>query len=348
MSNFKFPNQNELTKEQQTILNEENQVAIFGGAGTGKTIVSIHRHIKNWEKNIKSFLITYTHTLTHYFEEVLPSQNLEASKNVDNIDNFLKRLEKGEFSEIEELIIDEAQDVPIEIHKKLKKQFRISYSADDNQILYPYKSSRKAELLACYPENRIFLISQNFRNSYNILKFVDSVFPNRLSDELLEYSKKQYLLKNQKPYIYYSLNKTTLENYLVELIKNLPKKETVAILVPTKELILYYRKLFTQENIEFSSYYYRDNNKIKSQIRNNGISRIHLTPFKSSKGLEFDTVIIPDFQEFAFWKSEHKYAVKENDYYVGMTRAKSNLFLFTENISVIDYVDPATYTIETI
>jgi superfamily I DNA/RNA helicase len=93
---------------------------------------------------------------------------------------------------------------------------------------------------------------------------------------------------------------------------------------------------------------YRDNSKVKSQIRNNGISRIHLTPFKSSKGLEFDTVIIPDFQEFAFWKSEHKYAVKENDYYVGMTRAKSNLFLFTENISVIDYVDPATYTIETI
>ena len=95
MSNFKFPNQKQLTKEQQRILNEKNPVAIFGGAGTGKTIVSIHRHIENWKKNIKSFLITYTHTLTHYFEEVLPSQNLEASKNVDNIDNFLKRLEKG-------------------------------------------------------------------------------------------------------------------------------------------------------------------------------------------------------------------------------------------------------------
>ena len=81
MSDFKFPNQNELTDEQQRILNEKNQVAIFSGAGTGKTIVSIYRHIENWEdNNIKSFLITYTHTLTHYFEEVLPSQNLEASK----------------------------------------------------------------------------------------------------------------------------------------------------------------------------------------------------------------------------------------------------------------------------
>ena len=47
MSDFKFPNQNELTDEQQRILNEKNQVAIFGRAGTGKTIISIYRHIKN-------------------------------------------------------------------------------------------------------------------------------------------------------------------------------------------------------------------------------------------------------------------------------------------------------------
>ena len=348
MSNFKFPNQNELTKEQQRILNEKNQVAIFGGAGTGKTIVSIHRHIENWKKNIKSFLITYTHTLTHYFEEVLPSQNLEASKNVDNIDNFLKRLEKGEFSEIEELIIDEAQDVPIEIHKKLKEKFKISYSADDYQILYPYKSSRQSELLTCYPENRIFLISQNFRNSFNILKFVDSVFPNRLSDKLLEYSKIHYAKEKSISKLIYSKDKEKLESALIQLIKQMSAKGTLGILVPTKSFILYYRKLLTKANIEYSSYYYRDNNKAKTKIRNNGVARIHLTPFKSSKGLEFDNVIIPDFQDFAFWKTEHKYAVKENDYYVGMTRAKDNLFLLTNNLSIINYVDSSTYIMENI
>ena len=349
MSNFKFPNQKQLTDEQQTILNEENQVAIFGGAGTGKTIVSIHRHIENWKKNIKSFLITYTHTLTHYFEEVLPSQNLEASKNVDNIDNFLKRLEKGEFSEIEELIIDEAQDVPIEIHKKLKEKFKISYSADDYQILYPYKSSYQSELLACYPENKIFPpITQNFRNSYNILKFVDSVFPNRLSNELLEYSKIHYAKEKSISKLIYSKDKEKLESALIQLIKQMSSRKTLGILVPTKSFILYYRKLLTKANIEYSSYYYRDNNKAKTKIRNNGVARIHLTPFKSSKGLEFDNVIIPDFQDFAFWKTEHKYAVKENDYYVGMTRAKNNLFLLTKNLSIIDYVDSSTYIMENI
>ena len=57
---------------------------------------------------------------------------------------------------------------------------------------------------------------------------------------------------------------------------------------------------------------------------------------------------MPDFQDFAFWKTEHKYAVKENDYYVGMTRAKDNLFLLTNNLSIINYVDSSTYIMENI
>jgi len=349
MNNIQLPPQNRLTIEQQLILNEKNSVGIFGGAGTGKTIISIHRHIENWEKrNIKSFLITYTHTLTYYFEKILPNESLEASKNVDNIDNFLKRFENGEFSEIEELIIDEAQDVTLEIHKQLKAKFKISYGADDNQILYPYKSSSKSELTSCHSENKNFTVTQNFRNSFNILKFVDSVFPNRLSTELLEYAKAKYSSENTKPYIYYSSNKITLETYLIELIQTIPNNETVAILVPTKELILFYREFLTAENIEYSTYYYNDNKKAETKIRKNGISRIHLTPFKSSKGLEFDNVIMPNFHEFDFWKTEHKYVVKENDYYVGMTRAKKKLFLFTESLTVLNNFDSKTYIIENI
>ena len=349
MNNIQLPSQNRLTIEQQLILNEKNSVGIFGGAGTGKTIISIHRHIENWEKrNIKSFLITYTHTLTYYFEKILPNESLEASKNVDNIDNFLKRFEKGEFSEIEELIIDEAQDITLEIHKQLKEKFKISYGADDNQILYPHKSSSKSELTALHSENKNFTVTQNFRNSFNILKFVDSVFPNRLSAELLEYSKIHYAKSKTKPNLVYSNNKTELEKALIKLIKKISPKESLAILVPTKELMLFYRELFTKENIEYSTYYYEDNKKAETKIRNNGISRIHLTPFKSSKGLEFDNVIMPNFHEFNFWKTEHKYVVKESDYYVGMTRAKNNLFLFTENISILDYVDSETCLIKNI
>ncbi len=64
------------------------------------------------------------------------------------------------------------------------------------------------------------------------------------------------------------------------------------------------------------------------------ISNIHITTFKSSKGLEFDTVIIPNFEDFyRNIEISEKTFVKENDYYVAFTRAKNNLFI----ISTIDF-----------
>ena len=52
---------------------------------------------------------------------------------------------------------------------------------------------------------------------------------------------------------------------------------------------------------------------------------MHICSFKSAKGLEFDTVIIPKF-EFIDVASNNQ--LKE--YYVAMTRAKINLILLTK------------------
>jgi len=72
------------------------------------------------------------HTLTRYFELSIANKNLEASKCVDNIDSFKNRY----YSDIDMLIIDEAQDIPEYIHIKLENRYRnISYTADNNQIL---------------------------------------------------------------------------------------------------------------------------------------------------------------------------------------------------------------------
>jgi superfamily I DNA/RNA helicase len=61
-----------------------------------------------------------------------------------------------------------------------------------------------------------------------------------------------------------------------------------------------------------------------------GLSGVHVTTFKSSKGTEFDTVIIPEFDKFS-WFLQNGHTVKENDYYVAFTRTKTNLFLLCRN-----------------
>ena len=61
---FKLPTITDLTIGQQAALNEPNPIAISGGPGTGKSVVSLWRHIRNYGTGSKrSLLLTYTKTL---------------------------------------------------------------------------------------------------------------------------------------------------------------------------------------------------------------------------------------------------------------------------------------------
>jgi len=73
-----------------------------------------------------------------------------------------------------------------------------------------------------------------------------------------------------------------------------------------------------------------------------------VTTFKSSKGTEFDTVIIPEFENM-FNNISNLDVIDENDYYVAITRAKRNLFLIssiTPNFLVRSEQQKLTYSKE--
>jgi len=184
--NIKLPEIEELTEQQQDILNKKEAVSVSGGAGTGKTVLSIWKHILNWkERDVKSFLITYTHSLTKYFELSIKSKNIEASNYINNIDKFVKDPNK----DIDMLIIDEAQDIKLDTHKDFKGKYQsVSYGADNKQILYPENKSTEEELKKLY-KNEEFVLIQIFRNSYKILNFIKYVFPSsNITEEMMVYS----------------------------------------------------------------------------------------------------------------------------------------------------------------
>jgi len=345
--NIKLPEYKKLTEEQQEILNEKGAVSISGGAGTGKSILSIWKHILNWEeRGIKSFLITYTHSLTRYFELSIQDKNSEASKHIENKDRF-------KYSEnIDMLIIDEAQDISINTHKKFENNYQsVSYGADDKQILYPNEKSTEEELKKIY-KTKEFVLTQIFRNSYEILNFVKYVFPSsEITEEMMIYSKEHFETKD-KPLLIYSSVQNELDSYLFELLKSLKNtNQRVAILVPKAESNEYstnsmdrYKEILKNEKIDFSYYDYRE----KGNIRHKEIKNIHLTIFKSSKGLEFDIVIIPNIEDINYWRNKPKNStININDYYVGMTRAREELILLSKKRDLFD-IDSSLYEIEDI
>ena len=160
---FKLPLITDLTIGQQSALNDPNTIAITGGPGTGKSVVSLWRHIRNYGVGgTKSLLLTYTKTLEHYLSISATSENNAAGQYVNRTYWWLSHTPV----KFDEIIIDEAQDVDKETNKRIN-QFsnKISYGADNQQILDPKRASTEIELTSIFKTNP-YILSENFRNSF--------------------------------------------------------------------------------------------------------------------------------------------------------------------------------------
>lgn len=340
------PQITELTTEQQTALNDPDSISVAGGPGTGKSVVALWRHIRNHDlNNGKSLLLTYTKTLEHYLKISAQQYNQEAGEAVGRTLDWLYSRPSKQY----EIIIDEAQDLSEDINMSiLKYSERISFGADDQQILDPKKATLEQRLREIFVTNS-YPLSENFRNSFEILEFCSAFFPNKL----ISHDTLSNLIENERRGNKPTLVKTKpdLQNQnqaLIDII-NLFREELVAgthnlaILVPLKKHVEDIKNVLNAHNININfSCYHTDLDFI-------GIENIHVTTFKSSKGLEFDTVIIPDFQNYDYNIRNYTLApITENDYYVAFTRTRRNLYLITSMVheKLLGEKQALTYTIE--
>lgn len=332
---FKLPQIPELTPDQRKALNEINPISLSGGAGTGKTVVSLYRHIQMIEDLDKyTVLVTYTKTLGFYIrmsldstenkEKCIKNKKAPPSEQVFIIKDF-------PFNQkwfVQEIIIDEAQDLKFDILKQISQHAEvISFGADFNQQLYT-DTVTEEEMEEIFPNNEEYPLQQNFRNTYYILNFVKSMLPTfSINQNSLEDLKGNRL--GIKPILFVTNGEENEIDKIVELIKaNMSDTHNIAILLPFgnsgDESVENYHTLLSNKNINCSKYY----NEMRTD--NIEISNIHITTFKSSKGLEFDTVIIPFIDKYKAFIERSKYTrVNEEDYYVAFTRTKTNLYLFT-------------------
>lgn len=331
---FRLPAITQLTIPQQAALGEPNQIALSGGPGTGKSVVSLWRHIRNYQKHpvpiTSSFLLTFTTTLKVYLaaccrtvqEEDYPNAWKYASQNVGTSLKNSHRIHNTRYTEV---IIDEAQDLANDYYTGIVSP--VSYGADDSQILYPNHCSYQEELKAIFPNNLSYVLDKNFRSTQKIMQFAKQAFPNAnipvsiiqgLSDNVGEI-----------PVLLISNGINEKQNKAIERIINSFRAEdqNIAILVPLQSDVRTFETILINEgfkkNVDFSSYCNNDYNETGGC---NNLLNIHITTFKSVKGLEFDTVIIPNFHNYI---STSLRVINWQDYYVACTRARSNLYLIS-------------------
>jgi superfamily I DNA/RNA helicase len=352
---FNFPPEDQLTLPQRAASHYIGPIALSGGPGTGKSFVSLWRHIINHTKvgkeRVRSQLLTYTTTLAYYLKATVYDKNAIAAEYVNSTQNWYYNLARI----CDELIIDEAQDMPLDFYKnpnKLRRlSTRISYGADNKQILSVNAINKDGtyNLEKCSPEedlmkvfgNEKFVLDKNFRNTKKILRLAKTAFKSAVISEDEINSCKQ---KGELPSLIVTKADIDRQTLAIKMLLRTYNEDghNIGILLPLAKIpwkdgepitARYYYELL-KNDFDVSFY---DNTEHKGHGLNE-MKNIHITTYKSAKGLEFDTVIMPAFNNY------NLYVVSWRDYFVAITRAKSNLFLFSEKelpklMSVADIVD---------
>lgn len=332
---FNLPVITELTRDQQAAVDETDSLALSGGPGTGKSVVCLWRHIRNYATGSKrSLLLTYTKTLEFYLTESASSQNSAAAENIDRTYNWTTHNRRN----YDEIIIDEGQDVSIDRYQIIKDYARdVSYGADEAQSLYQQGCSPK-DLQDLFPDNEEYTMHRNFRNSKEILEFTRGLFPDILIPQNTVNEAKATGLKPIMKITGWDKTDETAE--IMDIINDFQgDTHNIGILVTSQKSVNFYYELIKaemEEDIEISKY--------QSEMDHfESLSGIHITTFKSSKGTEFDTVIIPNFDRYD-WMLTNTSTITDKDYYVAFTRAKTNLFLICKTNPELG--DTSTYELE--
>lgn len=330
---FQLPQITELTLPQQAALNEIHPIALSGGPGTGKSVVSLWRHIANCQKGKKSLLLTYCSSLATYLTACCSTQHPDAAAHIDRFHKGKDRANDGIWDEV---IIDEAQDLPANYYQGLSPN--ISYGVDDSQILYPESGSSRELLKTIFPDNIDYVLDRNFRSTQRIMLFAQKAFPDAyipqniidgLSGNIGQWP---VLLITHIPDIwsewderYNSSNKKQTEAILQIIREFRTGLHNIAILLPFKKDVESFEAILQANGISDFSIYCENNDRFPDRCK--VIKDLHITTFKSAKGLEFDTVILPNFHKFK--EICGSYNAEWKDFYVAVTRARSNLYLIS-------------------
>jgi len=376
---FKLPTYDDLNAKQKVAVNEEGAIALSGGPGTGKSVVSVHRHINNYKRSrSKSILLTYTKSLRYFLAQSIKSDaDKELSeaikKNIINASSEVSLANSWNLIKYDEIIIDEAQDLPenelvtlqhpINRFESIIKQINhfdppivnlntgdiyklgnidyivnrwrkgylnyikqgaeiISYGADDKQIVYPERATFENRLKIIFPNAISHKLRQNYRNTYGILNFVKYALDFDIDTQTLERLKEENI--GTIPILKLIDHNSQQNDAILDIIKDFNDGVTnIAIL------------LFFNNQFNDISTFLNNNNVTHSKYNSDSdnftaINNVHLTTFKSSKGLEFDVVIIPEFNGYMRLIGG-QYNVTAKDFYVAFTRAKRNLFLISNS-----------------
>ncbi|MEP7128449.1 MAG: 3'-5' exonuclease [Chitinophagales bacterium] len=262
----------------------------------------------------------------------------------NNFQNFINTTRNRiKFSEI---FFDEGQDLPPSIYANaFKLATSVSVGADKAQNYqghYPPDAVEDIinEKLNAQSPSLWQYLGGNFRNTKEIFDLAKKFVPNDLRVQGMDTSR---LRSGNTPEIEIGFNAIRQFEYIKQIIERNPNSN-IGILVHFGNKVIEIKEYLERQGFSCAnnapngrsfSYYKNGMNAIDESVMMKKLKTPFVTTFDSCKGLEFDIVIMPYFEQsdwaMANTNNDGRPYSTRNHYYVAVTRAKNDIFILCDS-----------------
>ena len=343
--------ENELDKEQRDfldrIITQSDNEYIVGFPGSGKSILLLYaaKRIKDRDPNAEIIFVEFTHALIKMIKAAimeLPYHDIKVVTYYDFFDNIKDK-------SFDYILCDEVQDIPTKVIEKMKRHAkRVIIAGDHNQSIYEYdpkwelRPCTEGELKAILAPNVLSLTIVHRLSKY-VRNAIDKFLPDmKILNGTLSMVKKHPMIRLWKA----SSQQSEVDEIMKDAKNYLQIGDSIGILLPTHNKVQKFANYVLALEGKPEWDVEADNHSPKYDLLNkhfgecgipmqfvaNGFgdftdekTKITLTPYHSSKGLDFDRVYLP----FCNHVEEYsKYTVKDRILFmVAMTRSRGDLVI---------------------
>ncbi len=362
-----LPAENELGREQRDflseVINSEQNESVAGFPGSGKTVVLLYAvvNLRKKNPNVQILIVEFTHALIKMLQAAINEISKEQAYQDLHLENIEIRtyydFVKQKSTQYDYIVCDEVQDIPtIAIQDMKKRAKRIIVGGDANQSIY--MEDPQWRMPPCTLEELNTILSPNktnltiiYRLTKKIISAINSFLP---SMKILE-GRSTMVKTNVQIRLWKSADKRQETVHIMnEATSRINNNDSVGILVPTHSKIIAFANLaleiaqkpvWVEEKTKYGKTNFASLNRhlkmngIPMQYVANGYgvftseNLITLTTYHSSKGLDFDTVMLPFCNA-----ADMPTMVTPTLFMVAMTRSRKDLFVSYSSGSPCTYV----------
>ena len=314
---FKLPKYTELTNDQKIIagLGFDKNILVSAAPGTGKTVIAIYRAHELSDAGKKVAMLVYKRTLMEYLSSTVRSLGIKAVVNTWHswlVEFYAKKLNnkngyrlasdepysynwtrikmdferygsRHSYGVYDTVILDEAQDIPIELIEALKYISKSITCLMDPQQSIEVGGSNHVDVAIALGVRKEYTLDENFRNHKEVYD-LSQVYRQASVNPREPIFEKPHFVKHTGVGIPFEKIKDVIRR------RKLPY---IGVFVTNKQL----EKTYEELNSAFPGKVYM----YKTRSRYNTISfdqeGIYVLSYNTMKGLEFDEVIMPRFDK---------------------------------------------------